>query len=40
MRVIDHDASWGASHVSQRFCQKYLAVETPEGGVTLEKHHP
>src|ERR1039458_235832 len=40
MRVIDHDAGCGAPHVSQRIGEKYLAVETPEGGVALEKQHP
>src|SRR4029453_6168303 len=30
VRVIDHDAGGGATHVTQRIGEKYLAVETPE----------
>ena len=37
VRVIDHDADRGATHVTQRIGEKHLAVETPEGGVALEK---
>jgi len=37
VRVIDHDAGRGATHVTQRIGEKHLAVETPEGGVALEK---
>jgi len=39
MRVIDHDASGRATHESQRFGEKHLAVETPEVGITLEEQH-
>jgi hypothetical protein len=37
VRVIDHDAGWGAPCITQRIGEKHLAVETPEGGVALEK---
>src|SRR5207245_10643219 len=40
MRVIDHDAGRGATHVTQRIGEKYLAVETPEDWVALEEQHP
>src|SRR5260370_25589653 len=39
MRVIDHDASGRATHESQRFGEKHLAVETPEVRITLEDQH-
>src|SRR3974390_540755 len=32
VRVVDHGASRGAAEVAQRFGEKHLAVETPEGG--------
>jgi hypothetical protein len=40
VRVIDHDASCGATPVTQRIGEKHLAVETPEVWVTLEEQHP
>jgi hypothetical protein len=40
VRVIDHDAPRRAGEVPQRFGEKHLAVETPEGGVALEQQHP
>lgn len=40
VRVIDHHAGAGPRKVAQRFGQKHFAVETPEGGITLEKQHP
>src|ERR1700736_608245 len=30
VRVIDHDAGCGATEVTQRLGEKYLAVDTPE----------
>src|SRR6516225_9223217 len=39
MRVIDHHAGRGAAHITQRFGQKYLAVETLERRITLEEQH-
>lgn len=40
VRIVDHDAGRAAAHVTQRLGEKYLAVETPERGVALEKQHP
>src|ERR1700689_4815704 len=40
VRVIDHDASGRATYETQRLGEKYLAVETPEVGITLEEQHP
>src|ERR1700693_4795801 len=40
VRVIDHHSGRGATPVAQRIGEKYLAVETPEGGITLEEQHP
>src|SRR6202162_3751101 len=39
VRVIDHDASCGATPITQRIGEKHLAVETPEVGVALEEQH-
>src|SRR5712692_3449316 len=39
VRVIDHDAGCGATHVTQGLGEKHLAVETLECRVALEKKH-
>src|ERR1700722_326492 len=40
VRVIDHHALPRATHVTQRFGQKNLAVEALECRITLEEQHP
>src|SRR5260370_36382012 len=40
VRVIDHDASCGATPVTQRIGEKYLAVGTPEVAISLYDQHP
>src|SRR5580704_13501054 len=40
VRVIDHGPRCCAAEVAERFREKDLAVETPEGGIALEKQHP
>src|SRR3984957_17486851 len=40
VRVIDHHALPRATHVTQRFGQKHLAVEALECRKTLEEQHP
>jgi hypothetical protein len=40
MRVIDHDAAWGTTHVPQRLGEKHLAIEALERRVALEEQHP
>jgi len=39
MRVVDHHALDGATHVSQRIGEKHLAIEALERGVDLEEQH-
>src|SRR6201998_4157950 len=39
MRVVDHHAGGGATHIAQSIGEKHLAVETLEGRIALEKQH-
>ncbi len=39
MRVVDHHAPWNAAHVLQCIGEEYLAIETLEPGIDLEKQH-
>jgi hypothetical protein len=39
MRVIDHHALHGTAHIAQRIGEKYLAIESLERWIDLEKQH-
>src|SRR5208283_3854326 len=40
VRIVDHDAGAGASHVTQRVGEKHLTVEALKRRVTLKEQHP